>query len=112
MHLPRKSAVLALVAALSFGLAANAHAATRWQKEHPRRAEVSHRLANQNRHIDHKRREGEMTRAQAARLHREDARIRHEERVMASRDGGHLTKQDDARLNRQENAVSRQILSE
>ncbi|MDE2219220.1 MAG: hypothetical protein KGL25_13850 [Gammaproteobacteria bacterium] len=88
---------------------ATASAATAWQKSHPRRAEVNHRLANQNRRIHEERKEGELTGAQAAALHKEDHQIRQEERAMASQNDGHITRQEKRVLNRQESAVSKQI---
>jgi len=45
----------------------------------------------------------------AAGLHKEDRQIRQEERSMASRNGGHITKQEQRTLNQQENGVSKQI---
>ena len=80
-----------------------------WDKNHPRRAEVNARLANQNKRINEKVADGQMSQAKAARLHQEDRQIRGEERAMASHDNGHLTKADQRSLNQQENAVSRQI---
>jgi hypothetical protein len=80
-----------------------------WAKDHPRRSEVNSRLANQHARIDNKEANGKMSTAEASKLHREDHTIRKEERNMASRDNGHITKRDQARLNRQENHVSRQI---
>ena len=80
-----------------------------WAKTHPRRAEVNARLANQNRRINKEVREGEMTRGQAAQLHRQDHQIRKEERAMASTNGGHVTKAEQRALNQQENQVSREI---
>ena len=100
---------LAALAALTLAFAGTASAATQWDASHPRRVEVNHRLANQDRRIHQEVREGEMSRAEANRLHREDHRIRREERLMASQDGGHITRQDDRALNQQENHVSRQI---
>ena len=88
---------------------ATANAETAWQKAHPRRAEVNHRLANQNRRIHEERKEGDLTPAQAAALHKDDRQIRQEERDMASQNGGHITKQEQRTLNQQENAVSKQI---
>jgi len=88
---------------------ATANAETAWQKAHPRRAEVNHRLANQNRRIHEERKEGDLTPAQAAALHKDDRQIRQEERDMASQNGGHITKQEKRTLNQQENAVSKQI---
>jgi hypothetical protein len=78
-------------------------------KNHPRRAEVNQRLNNQNRRINHKVRDGQMSRRQANNLHRRDHQIRHEERSMASRHNGHLTRHEQARINHQENHVSRRI---
>ncbi len=89
--------------------AATASAETAWQKAHPRRAEVNHRLANQDRRIHNEVKEGEMTHAQAAALHKDDRQIRQEERDMASQNGSHITKQEKRTLNQQENAVSKQI---
>lgn len=88
---------------------ATANAETAWQKSHPRRAEVNHRLANQNRRIHEERKEGDLTPAQAAALHKDDRQIRQEERDMASQNGSHITKQEKRTLNQQENAVSKQI---
>ena len=51
----------------------------------------------------------EMSKGKAARLRKEDRKIRQEERRMASRHGGHITKLEQKRLNRQENKVSAQI---
>ena len=105
------------LAALLFGaalLAATAASAqeTQWQKDHPRRAEVNGRLANQDKRIDQGEKSGKLTPGQANQLHREDRSIRKEERRMAAKDGGHITKKDQAKLNRQENQVSKQIRAE
>jgi hypothetical protein len=100
---------LAAAAALSVAFIGTASAATNWDASHPRRAEVNHRLANQDRRIHQEVREGEMSHNEAMRLHRDDHQIRHEERLMASQDGGHITRQEDRTLNQQENHVSRQI---
>ncbi|HYL02619.1 MAG TPA: hypothetical protein VEU54_04305 [Steroidobacteraceae bacterium] len=97
---------------MTFSLAAvagNAMADTQWQKDHPRREQVNNRLANQNKRIHQERKEGELTAAQAAKLHREDRAIRREERTMASTNGGHITKAEQKALNQQENQVSKQI---
>jgi hypothetical protein len=85
---------------------------TQWQKDHPRRAEVNGRLANQNGRIQQGEKNGQLTPGQAKQLHKEDRNIRKEERRMAAKDGGHITKKDQAKLNRQENKVSKQIHAE
>ena len=101
--------VAALTLSLS-GFAASAMAdETQWQKDHPRRTEVNARLANQNRRINNEVKGGEISKAQAHRLHREDHAIRREERTMASTNNGHITKAEQRSLNQQENQVSRQI---
>lgn len=98
------------IAVLAAGVAGGAMANdTQWQKNHPRREQVNGRLANQNARIHQEVKEGEMSRGQAATLHREDHQIRAEERTMASHDGSHITRADQRALNQQENAVSRQI---
>jgi len=105
----RKALILS-ASALLIGIAGAAHAQdTKWDKDHPRREEVNKRLDNQNERIHKEVKEGEMSKAKAARLHQEDHQIRKEERAMASQDGGHITKQEQKTLNQQENAVSRQI---
>jgi hypothetical protein len=102
--------ILALMSAIGLfaSFAANA-AETQWQKDHPRRAEVNGRLANQNARIHNQVKDGNMTKAQAGQLHQEDHQVRQEERSMASQNGGHITKQEQRTLNQQENGVSKQI---
>jgi hypothetical protein len=104
-----KAVILAVTSAFVFGAAGSALAATKWQQDHPRRAEVNGRLHNQDKRIHQERKEGEITKAQAHNLHKEDRQIRGEERSMASQNGGHVTKQEQHTLNQQENVVSRQI---
>ena len=88
------------------------YAQTEWQKNHPRRAEVNKRLANQNSRINQGVKNGTLSKSQAAQLHKEDRQVRQEERDMASQNGGHVTKQEQRTLNQQENQVSRQILQQ
>jgi hypothetical protein len=100
---------MAAIAALSVAFIGTASAATNWDASHPRRAEVNQRLANQDRRIHQEVREGEMSHAQAMRLHRDDHQIRQEERLMASQNGSHITRQEDRALNQQENRISGRI---
>jgi hypothetical protein len=101
------------VAAATFALTGLATSAladeTQWQKDHPRRTEVNNRLANQNRRIHNEVKDGQINKAQAAKLHSEDHAIRQEERTMASTNGSHITKTEQRALNQQENQVSGQI---
>ena len=102
--------IAAIATVLSLTLATNAFAdETKWDKEHPRRDQVNDRLKNQDKRIKEERKEGEITKGQAAKLHKEDHQIRQEERDMASQNGGHITKQEQKTLNQQENKVSKQI---
>ena len=103
-----RNAVAALL--LTAGLAGAAMAQdTPWAKHHPRRDEVNDRLANQDKRIHKDVKDGDLTKTQAAALHKDDRAIRQEERDMASLDNGHITKLDQKALNQQENAVSHKI---
>ena len=104
-------ALMSVFAASSFaqGAPTASGAQSTWQKNHPRRAEVNKRLANQDKRIKQERAEGEISKTKAAQLHRDDRRIRQEERDMAAQDGGHITKADQKALNQQENRVSKEI---
>ena len=104
-----RSLTFAAAAVLFAGLVGTASAETTWQKNHPRRTQVNHRLANQNRRIHNDVKNGTMTRGQAATVHKEDHQVRQEERDMASQNGSHITKPEDRVLNKQENAISNQI---
>jgi len=113
MNSASRIAALTFIVSLIGAAASSAMAAepkdTTWQKNHPRREQVNNRLANQNKRIKNEVKEGEITKLQAAALHKDDHQIRKEERLMASQNGGHITKQEQKTLNQQENAVSKQI---
>ena len=81
----------------------------KFEKAHPRRAEVNQRLENQDKRIHEEVKEGKMSKDEAAKLHKEDRQIRKEERAMAAEHGGHITKKEQEKLNHQENDVSKQI---
>lgn len=104
-----KTLTWAAAAVMFAGVVGTASAETSWQKSHPRRTQVNHRLNNQNRRIHNDVKHGTMTHRQAFAVHREDHQVRQEERDMASQNGGHLTKPEQRVLNHQENAVSGQI---
>jgi hypothetical protein len=91
------------------GLVGTASADTTWQKNHPRREQVNHRLANQNKRIHQDVKNGTLTKGQAAALHKDDHQVRQEERDMASQNGGHITHSEQKVLNSQENGISSQI---
>ena len=108
------SKIKTLIAAASLvfaigGAASSASAATTWQNHHPSRVEVNTRLERQNVRIREERRMHLINAYQARRLHVADHRVRVEERRMARRDGGHLTRVDQIRLNHRENRISHRI---
>ncbi len=115
LSIVRKAADLAVAAFFTAGIAAGALAATHaapvrhWQANHPRRVEVNHRLERQSARIHWERKEGKITQRQAMALHRDDWKIRREERVAARMNGGHITSGEQSTFNRQENAVNKQI---
>jgi hypothetical protein len=80
-----------------------------WNKEHPRRHEVNKRLRNQNKRVKDGVEDGKLTKDQAQQIHKEDRNIRKEERRDAAKHGGHITKAEQNKINRQENRVSNQI---
>ncbi|MDA8384221.1 MAG: hypothetical protein M0037_14420 [Betaproteobacteria bacterium] len=106
-RLPKLIAVLLVSVIASASVPALAAGA--WAQHHPRRVQVNRRLARQNGRIRQEAREGDLTRAKARRLHRADHRIRMEERHFSARHHGAITPAEQARLNRQENRVSRRI---
>jgi len=106
----RKFLSISLLCAIAAGAMGNALAAeSQWDQNHPRRDQVNDRLANQNQRIHKEVKEGEMSKAKAAKLHAEDRQIRKEERIMASQNNGHITTQEQRTLNQQENRVSQKI---
>jgi len=109
MRILAKTTIVAVGIIMTATSLTAAMAETQWERNHPRRDQVNDRLANQSRRINQERREGEITRGQANRLHAEDRAIRHEERTMAGFNNGHITRAEQKSLNQQENAVSRQI---
>ena len=104
-----KSLTFAAAAVMLAGMVGTVSAETTWQKNHPRRTQVNHRLAKQHRRIHNDVKNGTLTKGQAAALHKDDHQVRQEERDMASQNGSHITKGEDRVLNKQENTISNQI---
>jgi hypothetical protein len=77
--------------------------------DHPRENEVNQRLDNQQARINQGLANGTMTGKQAARDEQHDANIAQREAVDESKHGGHLTKAEQARLNKSENKNSKRI---
>ena len=84
----------------------------KFDRNHPRRAQVNKRTNNQNKRIDQGVKSGALSKGQAQQLHQEDKGIHKEERADAAKNGGHITKQQQKQLNHQENQVSKQIHEE
>jgi len=105
------SALVATLLNVGF-LAGAALGGEKWKAEHPRRAEVNHRLHNQNARINEGLKTGKLSSQQAQALHQQDHQLRQEERADAAQNGGHITKTEQAQLNQQENALSGQIYAE
>ncbi|HEV2595232.1 MAG TPA: hypothetical protein VGU01_08555 [Sphingomicrobium sp.] len=102
-------ATKAVIAATGLAVILPAPAMANWRSSHPRRVEVNRRLRNLDHRIGEERREGDLTKAQAQTLRRDDRSIRQEERDMARLDKGHITRSDKRALNQQENVLSGQI---
>jgi hypothetical protein len=64
----KKALSFAAVMVSLAGLAGTASAETAWQKNHPRRTQVNHRLAKQNKRIHRDVKDGTLTKGQAATL--------------------------------------------
>jgi hypothetical protein len=101
------TAAAAIVSLACF--AGPAMAQSPWQAQHPRLAQVDARLHDQDARIDRELGTGRIGPAQAARLHGADRRIRAQEQRMAAMHGGHITAREQARLNAEEDRVSRRI---
>ena len=102
-----KLLMVTLGAVVALGGAASAQST--FDQTHPVRAEVNGRLANQDARIHAERADGEINGRQAHRLHMADRRIRQHERRYAYYHHGHISRDEQHRLNRQENAVSNRI---
>jgi hypothetical protein len=108
MKVVRNLGIVLLGLGMVLSTAASASAAA-WDKTHPRRAEVNHRLATQNARIHEGVEDGKITPQEAAKLHAEGRAVRKEERIDAAAHGGHITKAEQRDLNQDENQVSRDI---
>src|ERR1700722_17718473 len=102
----RKSLSFAAAIVSLATLAGIASAETTWQKQHPRRTQVNHRLANQNRRIHNDVNGGRMTKARAAQVQHEGRQGGQEHRDMASENGGPGTKSEQHDLNSQASGIS------
>jgi hypothetical protein len=104
----RKFAFLSAALIGVIGFAEGASAAT-WAQTHPRRAEVNHRINHQTVRIAKAEAAGKISPAKASKLLRKNAKLRREERTMASLNHGHITRAEKKALNQQENKVGKHI---
>ena len=111
---PRTTSLLLIgltaLAAAAPGMARDvSHRDQHFQNHHPRRDQVLDRTQLQNRRITQQVREGELSHAQARNLRYRDATIAHRQQVLAHKNGGYITKQQQANLNKRLNANSKRI---
>jgi hypothetical protein len=83
--------------------------AGRFAKNHPRRAEVNRRERNQQRRIDRKVANGQLSAQQAKQIESNEAGVKAQERAEVKANGGYLTKPQQRQLNRELNQDSRAI---
>jgi hypothetical protein len=76
---------------------------------HPRVNQVDQRQANQQERIGQGLKSGSLTAGEAARLERNQARIQRQKSADMAAHGGHLTKQEQNQINREQKAQSHAI---
>ena len=95
----------------TFAISAEASARTAWQRSHPARTHINHRIVRQQARITHEVREGDMSRGDARALRKDVHSVRVQERAyaQANDNNGHLTGAQARDLNQQLNQTSQQI---
>lgn len=76
---------------------------------HPRVNEINRREQNQQDRIANGVKSGQLTPAETQRLERGEQRLENNEKKDMAKDDGHLTKQDQRKLNREANHMSQRI---
>lgn len=104
-----RPSVLAALTAGTLLCAPLAFAETPWQAAHPARAQVLQRANHLDHRIAHARWIGAIGPWRAVALQRQVATVRWQQNIMAQRNGGWLARPQWLALNRQENAISREI---
>lgn len=104
-----KKNLLALPAAVLLAFALHGPAAAQEDPGHPRVNEVQGRIDRQQERIDQGVRQGQITPGQAGRDERRDARVERQLHRDEAAHGGHITKREQARLNRELNRNSNAI---
>jgi hypothetical protein len=76
---------------------------------HPRVNEINQREQNQQDRIANGMKSGQLTPGETQRLERGEQRLENNEKKDMAKDNGHLTKQDQRKLNREANHMSKRI---
>ena len=76
---------------------------------HPRVNQVNRRETHQQQRIGNGVKTGQLTPGETRRLERGEQRLQHNEKKDMAKDNGHLTKQDQHKLNREANHMSKRI---
>jgi len=111
----KSSIFMILIAGLCFGGLSMADYGTKkhegkWDKKHPRQKEVNGRLQNQKDRVKQDEANGSLTQQQGNQVNQQDRKIYRQEQNMKKRNGGdYLTKGQQAKLNKEENGVSKEI---
>lgn len=103
--------VLAVGGLMSVGvaLAQNGAEPVREDPGHPRVNQVDQRQANQQERIGQGLKSGSLTAGEATHLEKNEAKIQRQKRADMAANGGHLTTQEQNKLNREQNAQSHAI---
>jgi hypothetical protein len=104
-------AATALIALLTSGAAGVAHAQTSDTTipGHPRVNEVDQRLENQQNRIDNGVKDGQINAKQEMRDEKTDAKVSQELSADQAKNGGHITKAEQRKMNKQLNGNSKRI---
>lgn len=102
----KRNALLALMGLVMAGTAVTGASA---ETLHPRREQVNERTVHQMHRIREARRDGQISAGRAWRLEKTDYRVRMQERRMAHRHHGHITRAEQGRLNHEENRIGHRI---
>ena len=104
----KKLALCVLITGLTASTVFADNSNTKFQKKHPRRAQVLNRANNEESKNNAASANGQITQKQDKKLNREDQAIKRQEQADAAANGGHITKSEQRDLNREENGVNRQ----
>ncbi len=107
--LHKHAAICAGLIAGAMLLARPGFAEDQWQRHHPRRHEVNHRLNHEDERINQGLKDHQLTKSEAGQLRSEDNTIHQQELYDAAHDNGHITHSEQNQLNHEENNLSNQI---